>query len=67
VGGVGAGTITVTGDGGLQARVLVPPLLGRAVGVLLVFPVLTPHSSPRLFSAAFGSHESILVPPLFSG
>jgi hypothetical protein len=56
---VGAVAITVTGDGGLQVRDLVPPLVGRAVGVGLVFSVLAPPSGPRLFSA-------ILILSIFS-
>jgi hypothetical protein len=55
MGGVRASIITVTGDGDLQVRVLVPRLVGRAVGVGLVFPVLAPPSGLRLLSAIFGS------------
>ena len=51
---MGAGAIIVTGDGGFQVRVLVPPLVGRAVEGGLVFAVLAPPSGPRLFSA-FGA------------
>jgi hypothetical protein len=65
-----AGAITFTGDGSLQVRVLVPSLVGRAVGVGLVFPVLAPLSGQRLFSAVLidctssytpcAAHESVL-------